>query len=183
MGTLIAVAKYVNRQLGVTRAKTQLAALQMALDAYKADVGYYPASTWVRYSGYGLAELSNSACLYRALTRSKRYYNGRQVDIGATGSLTYFLDPWGTAWNYYRPALPQPTNLIVSNVPGTWMTIPQGYQSYAWGGQHNQTTYDLWSYGPDKITTVPGAIAGGYMWASSVTDIGRDTDDIVNWTR
>jgi len=174
VGALIGVAKYANRQIGITRVKAQMALLQMALEAYKADVGYYPASTWVHYSGFGLAELSNSACLYRALTRPKCYYRPRKVDIGVTGQLTYFIDPWGTAWNYYRPALPQPTSLIVCNVSGT-------YNSYAWGNQHNPLTYDLYSYGPDKTTSIPNTSLG--WWAFSVASTGHDADDIVNWKR
>ena len=173
VGALIGVAKYANRQIGITRVKAQMAALQLALEAYKADMGYYPASTWVRYSGYDEAELSNSACLYRALTQSKRYYNARKVDIGVTGQYTFFIDPWGTAWNYYRPALPQPTSLIVCNGPGD--------NSYAWGNQHNPLTYDLYSFGPDKTTSIPGANPNN--WAFSVGSTGRDTDDIVNWKR
>ena len=155
IGALIGVAKYANRQIGVTRAKTQMAALQMALDAYKADVGYYPASTWVRCSGNFYAEQSNSACLYRALTRPKCYYRARQADIGAANGLTFFKDPWGTQWNYYRPALPQPISLVICNVNG-------GGIGYAWGGQHNPLTYDLYSYGPDKITSILGATMAGF---------------------
>jgi len=184
MGSLIAVAKYANLKIQVARARAQMVALQMALEAYKADMGCYPASTWVRYSGYGSSELSNSACLYRALTQPKRYYPARMADIGASGALTYFKDPWGTAWNYYRPALPQPTSLIVCNVPGTWFTIPQGYNAYAYGGQNNRTTYDLWSDGPDKFTYIPGAYCGGsYMWVQPVCNPGHELDDIVNWKR
>ena len=173
IGILIAVAKYANRQIGVTRAKAQMAALQIALEAYQADMGYYPASTWVRYSGFDEAELSNSACLYRALTQSKCYYNTRKFDIGVTGQFTCFLDPWGTAWNYYRPVLPQPTSSIVCNGTST-------YTTYAFGGQHNPLSYDLSSFGPDKTTSIPG-VTNNY-WVYSVRGIGRDTDDIVNWT-
>jgi len=60
VAALIGTAKYANRQMAVARAKAQMAALQMALEAYKADVGYYPASTIVRFSGMGYAEVSNS---------------------------------------------------------------------------------------------------------------------------
>jgi len=174
IGALIGVAKYANRQFGVTRAKTQMAALQMALEAYKTDVGYYPVSTWVRCSGNFYAEQSNAACLYRALTRPKCYYRARQTDIGAANGLTFFKDPWGSPWNYYRPALPQPTSLVISNVTG-------GGFGYAWGGQHNLLTYDLYSYGPDKITSIPGA-NNGWICADE-TGAGRETDDIVNWKR
>ena len=184
MGSLIAIAKYANLKIQVARAKAQMVALQMALESYKADVGCYPVSTWVRYSGYGSSELSNSACLYRALTQPKRYYPARMADIGASQGLTYFKDPWGTAWNYYRPTLPQPTSLIVCNVPGTWFTIPQGWNAYAYGGQHNPQTYDLSSFGPDKITTIPGAAGDGYTWIHAhIGNAGHELDDIVNWTR
>ena len=174
IGALIGVAKYVNRQIGVTRAKAQMAALQMALEAYKADMGYYPASTWVRYSGYGVAELSNSWKMYCALTQPKCYYRARKIDIASTGPLTYFIDPWGSAWNYYRPALPQPTSLIFCNGTST-------YNTYVFGGQHNPLSYDLSSFGPDKTTSI--SVVTNNYWVFRVTDTGRDTDDIVNWKR
>ena len=170
-GIMITLGKYVNRQIGLTRAKAQMAALQLALESYKADMGYYPASTWVRYSGYDEAELSNSACLYRALTRPKCYYRARQFEIGATGQYTFFTDPWGTAWNYYRPALPQPTSLIVCNGPSY-------VQTYAWGNQHNPLSYDLHSYGPDKTTSFGTT---SQYWSYGYQNPGHDTDDIVNW--
>lgn len=184
VGTISAIGKYVNRQMGIARAKAQMAALQMALEAYKADVGYYPASTWVRYSGYGSAELSNAACLYRALTKPKCYYHARQADVGSSGWFTYFKDPWGTPWNYYRPAVPQPTTLVVCNISSAVPTLPLAFSSYAYGGQHNLVTYDLFSFGPDKTTTIIGASPiGAYMWANSEYEPGHDSDDIVNWQR
>ena len=194
IGVLVAVvigtAKYANFRIGIAQAKTQLAALQMGIELYKADVGYYPASTIVRFSYSGSAEISNSACLYRALTQPKRYYNARRSDIGAAGVFTYFKDPWGTPWHYYRPVPAQLTSFLASiNAANASYYITNGnYASFAVGGQKNSLTYDLYSYGPDTITTIPGSIGAGsgspfyYAWqVNDQTTSGHDTDDIVNW--
>ena len=194
IGVLVAVvigtAKYANFRIGIAQAKTQLAALQMGIELYKADVGYYPASTIVRFSYSGSAEVSNSACLYRALTQPKRYYNARRSDIGAAGAFTYFKDPWGTPWHYYRPVPAQLTSFLASiNAANASYYITNGnYASFAVGGQKNSLTYDLYSYGPDTITTIPGSIGAGsgspfyYAWqVNDQTTSGHDTDDIVNW--
>jgi len=194
IGILVAVvigtAKYANLRIGIAQAKTQLAALQMGLELYKADVGYYPASTIVRFSYSGSAEVSNAAILYRALTQSKRYYNARRSDIGAVGVFTYFKDPWGTPWHYYRPVPAQLTSFLASiNAGNVSYYITNGnYASFVVGGQKNLLTYDLYSYGPDTITTIPGAAnpswGSPYYYAWLFTDqttSGHDTDDIGNW--
>ena len=181
VAAVVGTAKYANRQMSVARAKAQMAALQMALEAYKADVGYYPASTIVRFSGMGYAEVSNSWYLYRALTQPKRYYKASQSDISRSGGFTYFKDPWGQPWNYYRPATPQPTSLVVSNIQGN-MT---NFFSYAYGGQMNPASFDLFSFGPDGCTYIPGAnYTGGveYYWPQGdICAPVHQLDDITNW--
>jgi len=197
---VIGTAKYANRQMATARAKSQMAALQMALEAYKADVGYYPASTIVRFSGSGNAELSNSWLLYRALTQPKIYYKASQLDIGIGSILNvttnqvsvpvftvnYFKDPWGRPWNYYRPAPPQSASLIVNNVCGSWPVGPF-FASTAIGGQMNPATFDLFSFGPDGCTYIPGSAAGGcsypWRWYGDQCSPQHAIDDINNWGR
>jgi len=178
VAALIGTAKYANRQMATARAKTQMAALQMALEAYKADVGYYPVSTIIRFSGTGSAELSNSWCLYRALTQPKRYYKASQLDIAnKTGAGIYFKDPWGNPWNYYRPIPPQSTSLSVSNA--------MSFGSFAIGGQVNLSSYDLFSFGPDGCTYIPGSAQGYsyWRWYADQCQPQHALDDINNWGR
>ena len=177
VAAVIGTAKYANLRMGIARAKAQMAMLQTAIEMYKTDVGSYPVSTIVRYSGTGFAEITNSACLYRALTLPKRYYAAGRLDIGTAGALTYFKDPWGSPWNYYRPAIPQPASLIVSNV--------LNYGSYATGGQMNPLTYDLFSFGPDTCTYIPGSIQGYsyWHWYGDQAHPWHANDDIMNWSR
>jgi len=185
VSVMIGVAKYANLRMATARANAQMASLQTAIEMYKADVGYYPASSIVRYSGSGNAEITNSWLLYRALTQTKRYYRANLSDTGSLNGLTYFKDPWGTPWNYYRPVPSQSASLVVSNICGTWPAGPFN-ASYAVGGQRNPTTYDLYSYGPDTITTIPGAqdpstCSYGWRGYGGWSKPGHDTDDIVNW--
>jgi prepilin-type N-terminal cleavage/methylation domain-containing protein len=200
VGAILGVAKYANRQTSVSRARAQMATLQTAIEMYKADVGYYPASTIVRFSGSGSAELSNSWLLYRALTQPKLYYNATKLDI-ASGSIvdyttnqatvpvrnvTYFKDPWGQPWNYYRPNPPQSASLILTNVCGSWPVGPF-FASSAIGGQMNSASFDLFSFGPDGCTWIPGSAAGGcsyaWRWYGDQTQPQHATDDINNWGR
>ena len=190
VATMIGVAKYAKLRTGVVLAKMQLATLQSALEMYKNDVGGYPFSSSVHFSGTGLAELSNSACLYRALTQSKRYYNARKGDTATTGGLTYFQDPWNIPWNYYHPdpaklagffaSINAPnSSYFITNYPGNYV-----YSSYVVGGQMNPLSYDLSSYGPDLATPIPGAVNG--YWRGNTAFLpgsGRDKDDIVSWKR
>ena len=197
-GAMIAVAKYANRQMCIGRAKAQIAALSTALEAYKADMGYYPASTIVRFSGSGNAELSNSWFLYRSLTQPKRYYTASQLDIGIGSivnvttnqvsvpvlTVTYFKDPWGRPWNYYRPDPPQSPNLITSNVTGAWPVGP--FQAgFAIGGQMNPLSFDLFSFGPDGCTYIPGSTGASYSWRwyADQYQPQHALDDITNWGR
>jgi len=178
VAAVIGTAKYANRQMAVARAKAQMAALQMALESYKADVGYYPSSTIIRYSGTGSAELSNSWFLYRALTQPKCYYKASQLDIAnKTGGGIYFKDPWGNPWNYYRPIPPQSTSLTVSNA--------MSFGSFAIGGQVNLSSYDLFSFGPDGCTYIPGSAQGYsyWRWYADQCSPQHAIDDINNWGR
>ena len=185
----VGLAKFANLRIGIAQAKTQLAALQMGLEMYKADVGYYPASTIVRFSYSGSAKISNAAILYRALTQPKRYYNARRSDIGTAGAFTYFKDPWGTPWHYYRPGPAQLASFLatVNAANASYYITNISYASFAVGGQKNSLTYDLYSYGPDTITTIPGSFGNSsgrlyYAWQKDdQTASGHDIDDIDNW--
>lgn len=195
MAILVAIAMgvtgYVQKRIKITTARAELAAIEVALESYKTDWGYYPATGPKRISFNQVAEGSNNLILYRAiigLPGRKRYItfptDGIQSNMaisllypGAPGSLGLF-DPWGKLWNYY-------------NSPGTAYenVKTNAYAGYTHGGQVNARTYDLISYGPDGGTFIPGnpPYAFDFPWygwytASALWGTTNSmNDDIVNW--
>ncbi|MCG3146636.1 MAG: hypothetical protein PCFJNLEI_00069 [Verrucomicrobiae bacterium] len=154
---LIAVAANIvifsKRRIEINRAQSEIAALELALDSYKADHGRYPESTIYRYTCSHLAERTNSWLLYRALCSGpKKYINLRNDQLAVAGAITYIVDPWRTPYMYYCPYPPQPTLVITSvHNPATGSS-----NNIAIGGQVNLTSFDLMSFGPDTYTYIPG---------------------------
>lgn len=175
-GVLVGVAEYLRARSSVNTARAQLAALGAAIEAFKADNGYYPTSTIYRISARGLAEVTNSWLLCAQLTQPKPYLKTDSGMITKQHGLTVLRDPWGNPWNYFRP---------VTNEPWQTVNLPNK-ASYVLGGLVNIASYDLWSYGPDGVTAVPGAqgyAAGIHYWHEDVYSSQRDPsqDDITNW--
>lgn len=80
---------YVNRKGAESRARSEVAALSAAIEAYKLDAGTYPA---------------NVASLYPLLcptaAGSKVYFEPTRGILATNGGAVQFTDPWGTAYNY-----------------------------------------------------------------------------------
>jgi prepilin-type N-terminal cleavage/methylation domain-containing protein len=133
-GLIIGGAKYAHTKAATSRAQSEIATMEMALEHYKNDNGVYPATIWLRAtaSGYpGQVEVSNSAVLYTALAGGpKTYYTFRADQIRVpSANVTNVIDPFGNPYNYYQTNSPQWAN-------------PQYFT-------HNVATFDLWSYGPN----------------------------------
>ena len=197
-GLMIGVAGYVQKKMAVTATKAQITALSTALESYKADWGYYPPTAPARISATGIAESTNNWILYRALSGAgggKKYlrFAASQLRVSiasggtnytATGGLTNIVDPWGTSFNYYC----SPTTPFTNMQPcGVGLTLNVGYTL---GGQANAGSFDLWSYGPDHFTCVPGAsymlwgICNTYPWYNTMwTNRSSSVDDITNFGR
>jgi len=156
-GLIIGTAKYASTKAATSRAQSEIAAMELALEQYKNDNGVYPAAgagaprVTSGNNGYpGSAEWSNSAVLYTALaTGPKVYYTFRpdQIRLVPSTTFTNVIDPFGNPYNYYN----YPTNLAVSADPLHFA--------------NNTSTFDLWSYGPNGRN-----------------DEGTN-DDITNWRR
>ena len=71
-------------------------------------------------------------------------------------------------------------NSLIYDSSGNW--VPN--RGFTYGGQVNQSAYDLWSYGPDHLTCVPN-INVNWMWADWQNPLWTNTtsalDDITNW--
>jgi len=199
-GILIGVNAYVQRRMQVMTAKSQLNALATALEAYKSDWGYYPRTFAPRISNMGDAEAQNNWLLYRALTgvggrtylRSTAGFQARLNTVFGTNYLTglttntvlfsgtNWFDPFGKPYNYYNS--PRTTFAVSNNVYSTQWGTNSGF---AVGGQVNVTSYDLFSYGPDHITYVPGASTNWFPPGNNgkpfCATSAAANDDIANW--
>ena len=65
--------------------------------------------------------------------------------------------------------------------------MPNAYAGYTFGGQVNVSAYDLFSFGPDQLTFVPGCLpyyVGSYAWYAinyPYANTNSANDDITNW--
>ncbi|MCG3150154.1 MAG: hypothetical protein PCFJNLEI_03632 [Verrucomicrobiae bacterium] len=184
-GLMIHVSSYVQRRVNTTTTRAQLDSLAAALEMYRSDHGYYPPTTAARISSSEYIESTNNATLVRALLGSGRPYltgiPATQIKLhGGTGLMNIF-DVYGKPFNYYNsPA----TEFGLSNNV-MWTCTNCGYTV---GGQVNVSSYDLFSYGPDRITpAATNAVAGGaaaYPWPHpGWKNLTTALDDITNWGR
>lgn len=174
----------IQRQIITHRTKAQFAAIANALEMYKGDWGYYPRTLAKRLSGTGDVESYNNAVLYRALfTTGKRYISlpSKQIRTNSQTGLVNIFDEFQMPYVYYNSPL---TTNAVYNLTN--------YQSYTEGWQVNKRTFDLFSFGKNQITYVPGSwdLYPSNNWRrSSYNDVyqnafdqpGAAVDDITNW--
>lgn len=182
----LSVAGFVQKKMALSTTRAQIAQIELALDTYKADYGYYPKSCTGRISKYGMAEGANGQLLYNALfLQGKKYLRGfpenqiRCRTSGSTNSVvqTNLCDVWGSPFNYYcSPAT------VATNIPAEICACASGI---SYGGQVNRATYDLFSYGPDQTTYVRGAWYWAPInnppWLITFTNAVSAVDDITNW--
>jgi prepilin-type N-terminal cleavage/methylation domain-containing protein len=179
-GVVLGFTTYAHQKSLTYRARAEIAALETALEQYRADFGYYPPTPAVRISRQGSAELSNSFILAKALLGATGVVNNVVQFSGAhqylklppqtlkgfsavywdgstfTNVLTLpaIIDPFGKPYNYYcNPAAPYFVNNS-THITGSQTMFP-GADGSVSGGQVNGSSYDLWSYGPDLATAYP----------------------------
>lgn len=226
----VGIATYVQKQTGRATARAQIATIGVALEIYKADWGYYPRTGPERLSADGAKEATNNCTLLNALyptnhvSGRKTYLNLSFAQIRSNPAPALFLctnslvsgntytndflptlpniyDPWGNPYVYYNsPTTPYGLLSVCA------ATSPPGYNTrkpgtgYTLGGQVNVASYDLFSFGPDRYTYVPGATTStncsGTLyttWANRLlgadntfypwTNKNSAVDDITNWGR
>jgi len=124
-GLIIAGSKYALTKGATSRTRAEIASMETALESFKSDNGYYPATdpTAPRASAN-----TNSPTVYTALAGgSKPYFTFKPDQLRVTGTspntVTNIVDPFGSLYNYYCN-------------PGKL-------------DQTNRVTFDLWSDGPD----------------------------------
>ena len=134
-GLVVATAKYASTKAATSRAQTEIAAIEMALEHYKNDNGSYPTTPNVRPTNVNAPQYGNSALLYSALAGGpnfpKTYMKFSATQIRPISqTVTNLVDPFGTPYNYYCTQPPQLD-------------------------QTNSASFDLWSYGPSGTNGDP----------------------------
>jgi prepilin-type N-terminal cleavage/methylation domain-containing protein len=157
-GLTLGVVTYVGTRMKVARAKAELATLEAAIENFKSDHGYYPTSSIYRLSYQVYLVKINSGLLYQQLTKGGGKYVNFKADQLAYDSLsgmTNLVDPWGSPVVYYS----YNTNVTVASmIASNWFGSFNNATFDNWvtiGGKKNPATFDLFSYGPDKMTFIP----------------------------
>lgn len=199
------VAGYVQRRVALSTTRAQINAIETALENYKLDWGYYPPTTTRRISHNGFYEQTNNMILCRALfLQGKKYLNfpksqlhvsyvgtssnyGYVAAMGLQGATLQIFDVYGTPFNYF--CSPQITNALGSELtPSLYVLSSNNLTFFAQGGQVNVASYDLFSYGRDRVTFAGtnadwpspynyAAGAEGVPWSNCNAAV----DDIANW--
>lgn len=94
-GLILNTAGYIQKKGAMSRASAEIAALETALERYKADNGDYPASATYTNSGVGSSSLYGVLCP----SSGKVYF---EFNKGMTSSLG-IVDPFGTTYGYQYP--------------------------------------------------------------------------------
>lgn len=173
-GLVLGLAGYAQRKGGRSRAQAEISILENAIEEYRTDHGGYPTSGVIRITPNREAAMTNSWLLFAQLVGgSREYMNFRDHQLERVGAITIIVDPYGNAYDYYRP----PDNLAA------WTVSTDPTNRWASGGLHNLLTFDLSSYGPDRLTYIeyPGfGCSPGHPW-NKFACASNALDDITNW--
>lgn len=96
-GLILSTAGYIQREGARSRTKAEIAALEAALESYKADMGDYPAGTNLA-GGTNVNLLTNLA---PSAAGSKIYFE--LPNKGMTNSAGFLTDPFGNTYGYRYP--------------------------------------------------------------------------------
>jgi type II secretory pathway pseudopilin PulG len=130
VGIVIHGAKYAQIKTATSRAQSELALMETALEHYKNDNGVYPTTPPGRPVNGNGPNYANSYRLYTALAGGpgnlKTYFTFKANQIQPVNgdiTKTNIVDPFGHLYSYY-------------------------YTQPLQNDQLNSATFDLWSYGP-----------------------------------
>src|SRR6476660_7798757 len=100
-GLILSTAGYIQKKGASSRAETEIAALTVALENYKADNGYYPHGTNVS----GTTPPSSNTFLLTSLmpTNGKVYF---EFNRSMTNAASNVVDPFGENYGYQYPGDP-----------------------------------------------------------------------------
>jgi type II secretion system protein G len=89
-GLTLSTLGYVNKKGAESRARSEVAALAAAIDAYRLEFGTYPASNNL------YTELTSQG----PVNTNKIYFEPTPNITGTNSGVVTFVDPWGSPYNY-----------------------------------------------------------------------------------
>jgi general secretion pathway protein G len=96
-GLVAGIARVALLKAHTSRAKAEVGALDMAVENFRVDKGYYP-----RHGPTRSDNVSNSGSLLAALTTGPRkYFLPRPSQTNVVGGVLCIVDPFGTPYNYF----------------------------------------------------------------------------------
>ncbi len=144
-GLILSTAGFIQKKGAQSRAEAEIAAMEAALESYKADNGIYPTLASPPPASAANGASANSAkLLYQALTGDG---NDAYVTTGSVASNGVF----GTEGKVYMELKPNQLNpLSASKQPtGNSRVVDPWGITYRYNspGKYNTATFDLWSTG------------------------------------
>lgn len=130
-GLILGTAGYVQKKGARARAETEIAAMEAALENYKADNGAYPEST------LGISTNTNPGD-----TGAKILYFALSGDPNATHPEGETHSGTPRTYMEFNPNMLKKTGTTVDYVQDPWGN-PYGYSTA--GGRNPATSFDLWS--------------------------------------
>jgi general secretion pathway protein G len=111
-GLLLQTSSYIQEKAGISRAQTEIKAMENALERYKVDTGDYPTTTGSSASPGSDSDTSTKvvigALMPASSTGSNVYFTFTKKMLSDTNTPTngYVLDPWGNSYHYQYPGDP-----------------------------------------------------------------------------
>lgn len=131
LGFLVGASSSARKRARINQAKSEIAALETALHAYRADVGAFPVDSAGGSVNIDVVrQLSGLDLSGAKISGLSSDWNGpyMEFDKARLGSSGEFLDPWKMP--YQIRGIGDDTGTTEANL-------------------HNKYTFDIWSYGPD----------------------------------
>lgn len=126
-GLILSTSGYIQKKAARSRAEAEIAAMEAALESYKADNGAYPQAP-----DSGTSAAANNETLLNALfpyadNTAKIYmeFKPSQLDSQDPASATRILDPWGQPYNYQAPGTNNPATFDLWSDAGTNGSEPE----------------------------------------------------------
>jgi general secretion pathway protein G len=111
-GLLLQTSSYVQEKAGISRAQTEIKAMENALENYKVDNGDYPSTAAGNANASSDADTSTKVVIAALMpppgSNSKVYYAFPNKMLSNTNTPTngYILDPFGNSYHYQYPGDP-----------------------------------------------------------------------------
>lgn len=116
-GLVLSTAGYIQKKAARSRAEAEIAAMEAALESYKADNGIYPEAVDSNNSA-----TTNNTVLLTALFKGDKVYmefKPNQLDPANVSTATKIIDPWGFAYNYQSPGSNNTASFDLWSTAGT----------------------------------------------------------------